>query len=64
MSGLAYAPGMSKMQIATAAELVRFGASMMIDCGACGASRTLNGPDVVKCCGPGSSRARELRLKC
>ena len=55
---------MSTKHIDTAADLVRFGASVKVDCAKCGAARTLTGPEVVKCCGPGSLRACERRLKC
>jgi hypothetical protein len=39
---------MSTKHIDTAADLVRFGASVKIDCGSCGASRTLDGPAMAK----------------
>ena len=55
---------MSTKHIETAADLVRFGASVKIDCGSCGASKTLNGAETVKRCGPGSLSATERRLKC
>jgi hypothetical protein len=55
---------MSTKHIDTAADLVRFGASVKIDCAKCGAARTLNGAEVVRACGPGSLRACERRLKC
>src|SRR5687768_16521243 len=49
-----YAAAMSTKHIDTAAELVRFGASVKVECGSCGASRTLGGPAMVKACGPGT----------
>ena len=55
---------MSTKHIDTAADLVRFGASVKVDCGGCGASRTLSGAETVKACGPGSLKASERRLKC
>ena len=55
---------MSIKHIDTAAELVRFGATVKIDCAKSGAAKTLTGPEVVKCCGPGSLRACERWLKC
>jgi len=55
---------MSTKHIDTAADLVRFGASVKIDCTKCGAARTLSGPEVVKACGSGSLRTSERRLKC
>ena len=59
-----YAAAMSTKHIHTAADLVRFGASVKIECGSCGASRTLDGPAMVKACGPGNLRASVPRLKC
>ena len=55
---------MSTKHIETAADLVRFGASVRIDCGKCGASKTLTGAEMVKACGAGNLRANECRLKC
>jgi ribosomal protein S27AE len=55
---------MSKKHIGTAADLVRFGASVRIDCGKCGATKTLSGAQMVKACGAGDLRASERRLKC
>jgi hypothetical protein len=49
----AYAGAMSTKHINTAADLVRFGASVRIDCGKCGATRTLGGTEMVKACGAG-----------
>jgi hypothetical protein len=65
--GLGVCVGLLASQIwgpKTAADLVRFGASVKIDCRGCGASRTLSGPEVVKGCGPGSLKDCERRLKC
>jgi hypothetical protein len=55
---------MSTKHIDTAADLLRFGASVKIECGSCGASRTLPGPEMVKACGTGSLKEIEWRLKC
>jgi hypothetical protein len=55
---------MSTKHIETAADLVRFGASIRIDCAKCGASKTLSGAQTVKACGAGNLRAIERRLKC
>lgn len=55
---------MSTKHIDTAADLVRFGASVKIECGSCGASRTLDGPGMVAASGTGSLKAIEPRLKC
>ena len=56
----AYALEMSTKHIDTAAELVRFGASVKIDCAKSRAANTLTGPEAVKCsdpeaCGPVSA---------
>lgn len=55
---------MSTKHIRTTADLCRFGASVRIECGACGAARTLSGAQMVKACGAGSLRAIHPRLKC
>lgn len=55
---------MSTKHSRTAADLVRFGASVRIDCGKCGATKTLGGAEVVKACDAGDLRANERRLKC
>lgn len=55
---------MSTKHIRTTADLCRFGASVRIECAACGAARTLGGAEMVRACGPGSLRAAQGRLKC
>ena len=55
---------MSTKHINTAADLVRFGASVRIDCAKCGASKTLTGAQAVRTCGAGDLRAIERRLRC
>ncbi len=55
---------MSTKHIYTAADLLRFGASVKIECGSCSASRTLSGTEMVKACGAGSLSGCERRLKC
>jgi hypothetical protein len=55
---------MSTKQIKTAADLVRFGAGVRIDCAQCGASKTMTGTEMVKACGAGDLKASERRLKC
>jgi hypothetical protein len=55
---------MCTKHIETAADLVRFGASVMIECGACGAAKDNDRVEVVKPCGAGSLKACEWRLKC
>jgi ribosomal protein S27AE len=60
----AYAGAMSTKHINTAADLVRFGASVRIDCGKCGATKTLSGTEMVKACGGGDLKSSQRRLKC
>ncbi len=55
---------MSTKHIDTAGDLVRFGASVKIDCGSCAASRTLTGAEMVTACGAGRLADCERRLKC
>ena len=55
---------MSTKHIRTAADLVRFGASLKIDCGACGASRTLSGAEAAQAFGPRDLAGAERRLRC
>ena len=55
---------MSTKHINTAADLVRFGAGVRIDCAKCGASKTMTGAEMVKACGAGNLRTSERRLKC
>jgi hypothetical protein len=55
---------MSTKHINTAADLVRFNAGVRIDCGKCGASKTLTGTQMVRACGVGDLKVSERRLKC
>lgn len=55
---------MSTNHINTAADLVRFGAGVRVDCGKCGATRTFTGAQMVKACGAGDLNASERRLRC
>ena len=56
---------MSTKHVRNAADLVRFGAGLKIDCGECGAARTLDGFEAFKIGGmkPLSNLARRLRCK-
>ena len=56
---------MSTKHIRTVGDLVRFGAGLRVECGSCGASRTLDGYEAAKA-GGGASRLVALagRLKC
>ena len=55
---------MSTKHIRTGADLVRFRASVRIECGDCGSARTLSGVELVGACGPGPLAAARVRLKC
>ena len=55
---------MSTKHVRTGADVVRFGASVRIDCRDCGASRILSGAGFVKGCGAGSLGSIAQRLKC
>ena len=46
---------MSTKHIRTAADLVRFGASVRIECGNCGSARTLSGVESMNLCGVGGA---------
>jgi hypothetical protein len=55
---------MSTKHIRTAADLVRFGASLRIDCSHCGAARTMAGGEVVKAGGAEGLAGLRARLRC
>lgn len=55
---------MSTKHIHTGADLVRFRASVRIECGDCGSARTLSGVELVGACGAGSLAAARARMKC
>jgi hypothetical protein len=55
---------MSTKHVRSGADVVRFVASVRIDCGACGASRTLSGPEFVCVCGTGTLASVKTCLKC
>jgi hypothetical protein len=55
---------MSTKHIRTAADLVRFGAGLKIECLNCGSARTLTGTEMVAFCGNGSLADASIRLKC
>ena len=55
---------MSYKHVGTAADLVRFRASLRIECGMCAAAHTLTGAQVVTRCGPGDLERIRQRLKC
>ena len=55
---------MSTKHIRTTADLVRFGASLKIECGNCGAARTHTGTEIVRSCDAVSIGAVATRLRC
>ena len=56
---------MSTKHIRTVADLMRFGAGLRVECGGCGASRTLDGYQAAKIGGgAGPLSALAMRLKC
>ncbi len=55
---------MSTKHVDTAADLARYACSLKMQCGGCGAARTLSAVEVVKLCGPGQLSAIRERLKC
>lgn len=61
---LSISGGMSTKHIRTTADLVRFGAGLKIECGACGAARTVGGYGAAKLGGVQSLGAFARRLKC
>jgi hypothetical protein len=55
---------MSYKHVGTAADLVRFGCSLRVECSACAAANTMSGAAVVQRCGPGDLERIRRRLKC
>jgi rubredoxin len=55
---------MSAKHIRTTADLIRFQASVRIDCRDCAAARTMTGPEVVSVCGVRDFDSLEARLRC
>ena len=55
---------MSTKHIDSAADLVRYGASLRIECTGCGAASTMSGVEVAKRCGAGGLQGIRRRLKC
>lgn len=55
---------MSAKHVRTAADLARFGCGLKIECGACGASRTLDGFEVARMVGSGPLAGLKPRLRC
>lgn len=55
---------MSTKHIRTIADLVRFGAGLKIECGACGSAKTVDGFEAAQLGGSGPLRELGRRLKC
>jgi len=64
MFSWAYRLAMSFKRVATAGDLVRFHASLRIECGDCHAAQTLGAMEVVTRCGTGSLDRIRKRLVC
>ncbi len=60
----AYRGEMSTKHIRSTADLVRFGASLKIECGSCGAARTRTGLEIARTCGAVSLGAVAARMRC
>jgi hypothetical protein len=54
----------STKHVRTAADLVRFGSGLRVDCGACGASRTMDGFEIARNAGTGSLASIARRMRC
>lgn len=59
-----YPLGMSTKHVRTAADLVRFGASLKVECGECGSAKTMTGQMVVMAGGMGSLSEVRARFRC
>lgn len=55
---------MSYKHVGTAADLVRFGYSLRVECGTCFAANTMTGAEVVQKRGLGDLARIKRRLKC
>lgn len=55
---------MSTKHIRTIADLVRFGAGLRIECGSCGAAKTVDGFEAGKLGGAQALEVLRRRLKC
>ncbi|QNP46069.1 hypothetical protein H9L14_02000 [Sphingomonas sediminicola] len=55
---------MSTKHVRTTGDLVRFGASLRLDCSGCGAARTLSGPEAVQTFGLAPLTHARARAKC
>ena len=55
---------MSTKHVRTAADLVRFGCSLKVECTHCASANTLSGIEVARRCGAGNLEPIRRRLKC
>lgn len=55
---------MSYKHVGTAADLVRFGCSLRVECTHCAAANTMSGAEVARRGGTGDLEAIRRRLKC
>lgn len=55
---------MSTKHIDTAADLVRFGASLKVECGECGSAQTMTATETARRCGVGPLASLTERLRC
>ena len=55
---------MSYKHVGTAADLVRFGCSLRVECDACAAAHTLTAVEVATRCGTGNLERIRRRFKC
>ena len=55
---------MSTKHVQTVADLVRFGCGLKIECGDCGAGKSIDGYQVGALVGPGALAAVRSRFKC
>lgn len=55
---------MSTKHIRTAADLLRFGAGVKVECRSCGSAPTFSGAQTAKACGGGGMASTAARLKC
>lgn len=55
---------MSTKHVRSAADLVRFGASLKVECGECGSAKTMSGQMVIPAGGVGSLAEIRTRFRC
>lgn len=55
---------MAKKLVRSVADLVRFGCELKMECGDCGAGRSLDGYQLAAMVGPGTLSCIQTRLRC